>query len=108
MKALSIKEPWISLINARIKTIETRTWKTKYRGKILLVGSKKPKGEYSGLASCTAILEDCRPMIPEDETKACCSIYPKAQSWILKDIRPIKFPFPVQGKLGLYDVEEEL
>ena len=36
MKALTIKQPWASLIAHGVKDIENRTWKTKYRGKILI------------------------------------------------------------------------
>jgi len=42
MKALSVKQPWAGMIAAGLKTIETRTWATGYRGPILLVASKKP------------------------------------------------------------------
>lgn len=44
MKAISIKEPWLSLIFNGEKVYETRTWLTKYRGPLLLVGSKAPAG----------------------------------------------------------------
>jgi len=40
MRALSIKPPWIELIVEGRKTIETRTWRTNYRGKILLCSSQ--------------------------------------------------------------------
>lgn len=36
MKALTIKEPWASLIINNYKTYEFRSWKTNYRGKILI------------------------------------------------------------------------
>ena len=39
MKALSIKQPWASLIAHGIKDIENRTWATKYRGKVLIHAS---------------------------------------------------------------------
>lgn len=42
MKALSIKQPWASLIASGIKDIENRTWKTKYRGRIYIHASQKP------------------------------------------------------------------
>jgi hypothetical protein len=32
MKALTIQQPWASLIAMRVKTIEFRSWKTNYRG----------------------------------------------------------------------------
>ena len=34
MKVLSIREPFATLIMEQIKTIETRSWKTNYRGEI--------------------------------------------------------------------------
>lgn len=47
MKALSIKQPWASLIAHGIKDIENRTWKTKFRGRIYIHASgnwtPKPK-----------------------------------------------------------------
>ena len=36
MKALTIKEPWASLIINGYKTYEFRSWNTSYRGKILI------------------------------------------------------------------------
>ncbi len=42
MKALSIKQPWASLIAHGIKDIENRTWATKYRGTIYIHASSKP------------------------------------------------------------------
>ena len=45
MKAVSVKQPWASLIAEGNKTIETRTWPTNYRGDLLICASKKPKIE---------------------------------------------------------------
>ena len=36
MKVLTVKEPWASLIINGYKMYEFRSWKTKYRGKILI------------------------------------------------------------------------
>ena len=36
MKALTIKQPWASLIAVGMKDIENRTWKTSFRGRILI------------------------------------------------------------------------
>lgn len=44
MKALNVKQPWAWLIASGKKTIETRTWSTKYRGPILIVSSKVRAG----------------------------------------------------------------
>ena len=102
-KAISIKEPWASMIMDGKKTIETRTWRTNYRGEIVICTSAKPKTKYSGHAVAKADLVDCRPMTKRDEKKACCKIYPKAFAWVLKDIRRIR-PFKVKGRLGLFDI----
>lgn len=42
MKALSIKQPWASLIACGIKDVENRTWSTKFRGRIYIHASQKP------------------------------------------------------------------
>ena len=36
MKVLTIKQPWATLISEGIKEYEFRTWKTNYRGKVLI------------------------------------------------------------------------
>ena len=41
MKALSIKQPWASLIAHGIKDIKNRTWRTHFRGKIYVHASAK-------------------------------------------------------------------
>lgn len=62
IKALSVKEPFASFIKSGTKKIETRTWKTKYRGDILICASKIPQGENSGMAVCIAELVEIREM----------------------------------------------
>lgn len=41
MKALSLWQPWATLIAMGIKTIETRSWPTSYRGPLLIHAAKK-------------------------------------------------------------------
>lgn len=41
MKAISLWEPWASLIANGSKTIETRSWKTNFRGDLLICAGKK-------------------------------------------------------------------
>jgi hypothetical protein len=40
--ALSIKQPWAALIVAGKKTIEVRTWKTTFRGPVLIHAGRVP------------------------------------------------------------------
>ena len=103
MKAISLKQPWASLVAEKRKTIETRRWATKYRGDVIIVSSRFPKIKPAGYALAVARIADCRPMKKSDERRACCKIYKNAKAWLLEDIRRIK-PFPVKGTLGLYDM----
>lgn len=111
MKALSVKQPWTSLIAAGRKTIEVRTWKTSYRGPLLICASKQPRltGKQAGVALCTATLIDCRPITHADAGAACCDVDPETEfAWIFEDIHPLSTPFPVSGKLGLFSVDDSL
>jgi len=40
MKALSLWQPWASLVALRVKTIETRSWSTSYRGPLAIHAAK--------------------------------------------------------------------
>ena len=41
MKVLSLTEPYATLIKKGVKTIETRSWKTNYRGKLYIHASSQ-------------------------------------------------------------------
>jgi hypothetical protein len=41
VKGLSVKQPWAGFIADGRKTIETRTWKTDYRGPLLICASAR-------------------------------------------------------------------
>lgn len=107
MKALSVKQPWANMIANGEKTIETRTWSTKYRGPLLIVSSKEPDIAPAGFALAVADLVDCRPMSVLDEANAKCPKYEGAYSWILRNVRAID-PFPVRGQPSLFDVDADL
>ena len=75
MKALSIKQPWASLVATGVKTVECRTWKTKYRGPLLICSSKgdiaiDDDGDSlvlpGGMALAVVELLDIRPMTKAD------------------------------------------
>lgn len=117
MRAISVKQPWANWIADGGKTIETRSWSTRHRGPLLIVSSTKPDtvalmgepaakhGPY-GYAIATAILTDCRLMKRTDEISALCKKHAGTMAWVLTDIKRIK-PFPVRGRMGLYDVKVE-
>lgn len=45
MKMLSVRQPWANLIAMGIKSIETRSWPTKYRGPLAIHAGKKSIGD---------------------------------------------------------------
>lgn len=111
MKALCLKDfgtvetNFATLVLNEIKTLETRTWGTNYRGDLLITCSKSSKSEYAGNAICVVSLDNCRVMTKDDEIAACIAVYPKAKAWELSNVRPLSRMFEVKSQLSLFDVE---
>lgn len=71
MKVITIKEPYATLIAEGLKEYEFRTWKTNYRGEVLIHAAKTPNQENKkrfvdrnlnykeGFIMAKAILTDC-------------------------------------------------
>jgi len=129
MKAISLWQPWASLMEAGSKTIETRGWKTKYRGDLLICSTKNglskkafnetiqdlelPELDYpEGQALCVVSLNDVvstdivYQFIFDNELNY-GDYSPGRFAWITTNLRPIK-PFPVVGQQGLFNVNDEL
>lgn len=109
MRAISIRQPWASLIDQGDKSIEVRSWPTKYRGPLTICASATQDPEQPDLpvacALCVVDLVDCRPMTEEDADAACCDFSPDHYSWVLSNIRQFPEPLPqVKGRLGLFDL----
>ena len=104
MKALSVRQPWANRIAAGAKTLEIRTWQTRYRGDLLIASSLRPKIAPAGFALAVVRLADCRPMTAGDEDAAGCPFAPGAWAWVLADLRRVRL-FPVRGRLGLFELK---
>jgi hypothetical protein len=110
MKAVSIKQPWASLIAAGVKTLEIRQWPTEHRGPLLIVSSRRPvlEGHRHGEALCIVDVVDCRRMTREDPPFACIpDFYFDHYAWVLKNVKLIE-AFSVMGQLRLFDVPDKL
>lgn len=120
MKAISLHQPWASMIARGEKTIETRWWRTTHRGDLLICSTKRPSFPSLPCGFALAIVDvyDCIPYELEhdlesgfDEIKA--RLIWKLQeecdgqvwSWMLRDIRRITTPFAVRGRQGFFEVE---
>ena len=108
MKALSLRQPWASLIADGRKTIETRTWRTHYRGPLAIHASARPYEDLpTGGIVAVAWLYDCRPMIADDEAQACIALYDGAYAWLLADVQPVPL-IPCKGMLGLWTPSDDI
>lgn len=127
MKALTIKQPWASLIAVGMKDIENRTWKTNYRGRILIHSARTTyPGGWNSLTQAqlneaikTGLvgrhIEASLPhgaIIGSVEIVDCVQNHPSlwaekgVWNWVLAN--PILFKQPiynVRGKLSLWDCE---
>ena len=113
MKALSLTQPYANWIRSGIKTIETRKWKTNYRGSLLICVTKQKVTDYfgdviepRGMAICIVDVVGCRPMTKDDEEAACFDWNEKLWAWPLENLRVIE-PFPVKGQLNIFNVDYE-
>lgn len=129
MKVLSIIEPFASLIKNKKKYIETRSWKTSYRGELYIHASNKkiPKewknnSNYMiinetnyGNIICKCKLVDCIYMDEEfiksikenNYQEFLLGIYEVGRyAWVLEDIEVID-KIKVKGHLGIWNYEDK-
>ncbi|MGN1381401.1 MAG: ASCH domain-containing protein [Eubacterium sp.] len=95
IKGLSVHAPYVYDILTGEKTEEYRSWKPKTRGRILICSSAKHYAGYvSGYALCTVEIGEIRTDYDQ-------------YAWELKNLQYVR-PFPVKGKLHLFDVNQSL
>lgn len=63
MKAISLWQPWASLIAIKAKKVETRAWYTSYRGELLICAAKTMNSMYRDYYYSLPVI----PMISETE-----------------------------------------
>ncbi len=134
MKVLSLTEPCATLIKEKRKLIETRSWKTDYRGELYIHASitKIPKDwkedkEFMALVNdvplnfgniiCKCNLVDCVYMTKEyvedikknNHQEYICGKYEEGRyAWILSDIIPLEMPIKAKGQLNIWNYYNEL
>ena len=128
MKALTIKEPWASLIINGYKTYEFRSWKTNYRGKILIHAGKslerdmgKRFKEYNLEYKCGYIIGEAYladvilvDKKLNDELKRIDPLvyghsnHIEKYAWKLDNIIKYDKPIETKGKLGLWNYTEPI
>src|SRR5205085_10466023 len=83
--ALSIKQPWASLLAAGLKTVEVRRWPTARRGRILIHAARVPDERREGWARVPPELEPLARqlggIIGAAELESCVS-YPNLDAFL--------------------------
>jgi hypothetical protein len=137
MKTLSLTQPWASLVVLGVKQLETRRWQTKHRGPLAIhagknypsaarilclqepwrsalqeagvdVWAKLPRGCLLGMVD----LIDCIRVEEFGEVPAkelpLGDFRPGRWIWRLTNARPFADAVPYPGRLGLFEVSDDL
>lgn len=111
MKALSVHPFYAAAIVTGQKSIEVRTWKTDYRGDLVICSTnRKYHGTVAGHALGVVTLVDVVPLQKKhmkDALLAPADYKPGLYAWKLTYNRLI-VPVPVKGKLSLWDYTGKL
>lgn len=127
MKAITITEPWASMIAKGFKKIETRSWPTSYRGKIAIhAGKGKPNRDwvgnvpemmnlidndihpgciiaYADLIGCEKMTKEMIDNVKKNHAEYISGIYePGRYAFILDNIQPVT-PIPTKGKQRIWN-----
>lgn len=132
MKALSVIQPWASLIAVGIKDIENRTWRTNFRGEFLLHASaKRLSVGWNALTDeqRTAAARLIHPFGTVNDVKLlpvstiigkarlvdCVQNHPSVWAehgvwnWVLEDVQLFDSPIHnVKGKLGFWEFDDSI
>ena len=127
MKVITIKQPWATLIAEGYKEYEFRTWKTKYRGDILIHAGKGidkkamerfkhlnleyPAGQIIAKATitdCVKVDENLRDILSKKDLIVYKGLINKGDwdgyGFKLENVEKID-PIEINGKLSLWDYD---
>lgn len=128
MKAITIKQPWASLIVHGIKDIENRSWRTDFRGRVLIHSSAKGDIAKFGCLQPNQRLKVLNtPMgcigfnylpfgsiIGSVEIVDCVQNHPSiwadkgVYNWVLANPVLFKKPIPAKGRLSFWEYDNLL
>lgn len=116
MKALVVKQPWASLIADGTKTMEVRSWRTNYRGPLVIIAAARslPRSQTParwleerdtapcGVVVCVVDVADCIAGKAAHASRT-GGLDPTGQyCWVLANARPVR-PVKAKGQLGIWD-----
>lgn len=130
MLTLTLWQPYATFIALGIKEYETRSWRTDYRGPLLIHAAKRPLGRYEkmliknlsekfrpigelllpiteyplGAIVCKCDLVDCMPTVtftPNNLEQMVGGWNEGRYAWKVEEVQPLTIP-DVSGKQGLW------
>lgn len=123
MLGLSIRQPWAYAILKQGKDIENRSWKTPYRGKVLLHASSM-RPTKAAMADWRQVCREAEVPVPDmsagefrlggfmglADVTDCVDRHESPwffgpYGFVLANVRPLPF-MPHRGQLGFFDVPE--
>lgn len=127
MKALTLKQPWASLVVNKYKEYEFRSWKTNYRGKILIHAGLTMEKDYAKLfddynldyihgaiigeatiVDCILVDENFNDLLNNmNKLVYGQSNHSGKYAWKLINIKKYDKPILIKGKLGLWEYTGE-
>ncbi len=136
MKAITLWQPWASLVAIGAKTIETRSWSTPYRGELAIHAAKRnplfssldfhqlvrdvfkkfgidynvPLGVI--VATCELVdvfpVENFWPMLHDHPLEASFGDWSEKRfGWQLSNIKMLEPPIPARGSQGFWNWKNE-
>ena len=124
MKVITIKQPWATLIVEGYKRFEFRSWKTNYRGDILIHAGKgidkeameRPKkylpdeipiGKIIGkatLTDCVPMSKDFADMLSKENNDIYTThSFSRNYGFKLENVEKLDNPIEIRGQLGLWN-----
>lgn len=124
MKVLTLRQPWATLVAEGIKKYEFRSWKTNYRGKVLIHAGtgidKEDMKKYENMnlkypsrriiaiveiEDCLELDEQLNKKIIAEKNVAYGNKIRTGYAWKLKNVKKINYGKDVNGQLGLWNID---
>ena len=124
LKVLTLRQPWATLVAEGIKKYEFRSWKTNYRGKVLIHAGtgidKEDMKKYENMnlkfpsrriiaiveiEDCLELDEQLNKKIIAEKNVAYGNKIRTGYAWKLKNVKKINYGKEVNGQLGLWNID---
>ena len=124
LKVLTLRQPWATLVAEGIKKYEFRSWKTNYRGKVLIYAGtsigKEDMKKFENMnlefplrrivaivqiEDCLELNEKLNKQIINEKNIAYGNKVRTGYAWKLSNIKKINYNKEIKGQLGLWNIE---